>query len=554
MIAKFHHMISLFGLITLVFFILISVSFGEDVIAPRAEKAPVGHLRQEFKTLVSEMKNKGHDVSKAVELNRRARKVMKEGRRMEARMLLNEAILMLSNIKSKAEGGQNGAVIEPQKTLAVSGQKSQTIKVDIGAEKVRVIDTFPFDVNTVSNNILQNFRYYELNTVKGVFRYYELNTVKGVLELNINFPVIVQEYPYTDFKFKNNKAFGATESSGGIKCLSDISRQGVILNLISQAGIGLARDFRAYDTRRPNIEPRKGTYDFSRSDYAVNVAIDKGIDFIGRLTLHHIRKKGGPPEDESAYVDYIKKTVKRYKGRVKYWQTLKEPEPMVRSRGGQDRGLSPEDAVRIFMLSYNTIKSVDENAIVYFPGTGPRFEFGGYNVDSYFEKIISLGGAKYFDVLGFDAYKYDIEEQAKKFRSILKKHGYDKPLWVAQTGAPTLGLHSQKRPYQGGGSHMAQCEFMVKAYASAFAVGAEKVFWGEFLDESLVKKNQDSKQRESESTGLVYAGSWSLKPGYFTHRLLASSLHNFTKAKKITLNIVKFTFANKSPVYIVWPN
>lgn len=543
MIAKFRHMISLFGLITLVFFILIGVSFGEDVMAPRAEKAPVGRLRQEFKTLVSEMKNKGHDVSKAVELNRRARKVMKEGRRKEARMLLNEAILALRNIKSKADGGQSGDGLEPPKNISVPMLKSQPIKIDIGVEKVRVIDTFPFDVGTVSNNTLQNFRYYELNTVKGVAIF------------NINFPVIVQEYPYSDLKFQNNKAFGATESSEGIIGLSPgkiNSRLDTILDIISKSGAGLTRDFKAYDTRRSNIEHQKGTYDFSRSDYAVNAAVNNGIDFIGRLTLHHVRKKGGPPEDESDYIDYIKKTVNRYKGRVKYWQTLKEPEPRVRRRvAGNDGGLSPEDVVRIFMLSYNAIKSVDKNAIVYFPGSGPGFEFGGYNADSYFEKIISLGGAKYFDVIGFDAYKRDIEEQAKKYRSILKKYGYEKPLWVAQTGAPDGHIGT----FPWGGSPEAQCEYMVKAYAKAFAIGIEKVFWGEFIDESLKEsKEHDSKSLMWDATGLFYTETWRVKPGYFTHRLLASSLHSFTKAKKVAPNIVKFTFANKSPVYIIWPH
>lgn len=519
---------------------------------PHIRKRTIRSLIAEFEALASEMTENGYDISNLLELQKKSKYARKKGNRQKARGLLHEAILELKNIKSKdmqKTSKDRSKELKSNQYSVYSAQKPHSLKskttvsIPISTEKVRVIDTFPLETDTISNNTLQNFRYYELNTVK------------GVLELNINFPVIVQEYPYTDFKFKNNKAFGATESSEGILGLSPgkiNSRLDTILNIISKSGVGLARDFKAYDTRRPSIERQKGTYNFSRSDYAVNAAINNGIYFIGRLTPHHVRKKGGPPEDESAYVDYIKKTVNRYKGRVKYWQTLKEPEPRVRRRvAGNDGGLSPEQAVRIFMLSYNTIKSVDENAIVYFPGPGPGFQFGSYNADTYFEKIISLGGAKYFDVLGFGAYKHDVEKRYEKFRNILKKYGYEKPLWVAQTGAPDSNVGT----FPWGGSPEAQCEFMVKVYARSFAIGIEKVFWGEFVDESLKEtKEHDDKSRMWNATGLFYTGTWRLKPGYFTHRLLASSLHSFTKAEKVAPNIVKFTFANKSPVYIIWPH
>ena len=548
MFAKFRHMISLVGLTALIFFILSCVSFGENVKStPRTGKAPKGSLKREFKALVSEMKNEGHDVSEAEELDRQAGKAMKEGRRKEARALRNKAILSLRNIKSKDEGAQSGAGHESPKILPASMPKSQTIKIDIGVEKVRVIDTFPFDVNTVSNNTLQNFRYYELNTEK------------GAVTLNISHPVILQEYPYSAFEFKNNKAFGATESGQGnyaLKHMSDReldSRQGKIFNILSQAGIGLARDFKSYDTRRAFIESQKGVYSFSHSDYAVNAAIDKRIDFIGRITPHRDRETVGLPEDEPAYIAYIKQTVGRYKGRVKYWQTLKEPAPRTGVKGN-DAGLSPKDAVRILELSYTAIKSVDKESMVYFPGLGPPFEFGGYNEDSYFEKIISLGGAKYFDVLGCEAYVHDIVEQAEKYRKILKKYGYDKPLWVAQTGVPDVVVPQHKK-FRGGGSTMAQCEFMVKEYARAFAIGIEKVFWGEFLDESRAEgKNRAKHSILWDRTGLFHTGSWEKKPAYFMHRLLASVLYDFTKAEKVAPNIVKFTFANRSTVYLVWPN
>ncbi len=511
----------------------------------RAGKSAKGNLSERFNQLIQEMKHKGHDVSEAEALRKKARHAAKGGNRQEARQLLEQAISKLESLESEDY---------PAPKLSGNIETSKTVQIELPVKsKVRVIETFPRDTNTISGNVLQNFHYSEQESKD------------GVILLSINSPVIVQEYPYSDFKFQNNKAFGSTESGQSNKALRGLpdnelnSRQGIIFHLLSQSGLGVARDFKSYDTRRENIEHKKGVYNFSRSDYAVSTALSVGIDFIGRLNPHRDREKGGFPDDESAYVTYIKQTVGHYKGRIKYWQTLKEPEPRMRNRiaSGNDGGLSPEDAVRILKLSYTTIKSVDSNALVYFPGIGPPFEFGSYNEDSYLENIIALGGAKYFDVIGFDAYAYDIEEQAVEYRNTLKKYGYDRPLWIAQTGVPDVEP-APKRKWIGGGSPMAQCSYMVKTYATAFAIGLEKVFWGEFLDESLrTKTKDDSRKRDGKAIaqrqGLFSTGSWERKPGYFTHRLLASVLYDFDKAERVAPNIVKFTFVNRSDIYIVWP-
>jgi len=511
---------------------------------------------QKYRYLLREMEGKGYDVSRAKDLAKKSRQAKNQGDRRKARRLFKEAISALKSLETGTSAVPSSTVEKENQTDMPVELSAGAVKVTIpvNAEKVMVIDSFPSDTNEISRNVLENFHYYEQKAKE------------GTVVLDINSPVIVAAFPYPDFKLKNNKAFGSTESgqvNAALSGLSDSSvlnsRQAMIIDLISQAGIGIARDFKSYDTYRFNIESQKGHYDFFFSDYAINLCMEKGIDFIGRITPHITRKGSGLPEDESAYIAYIKQTVNRYKGRVKYWQTLKEPEPRVRSHSGNDKGLMPEDAVRILKLSYTTIKSIDKDAIVYFPGTGPPFEFRGYNADSYFEKIISLGGAMYFDVLGFDAYKYDIGEQVIKYREILKKYGYDKPLWVAQTGVPDEIINRRRKPsarrFSGGGSPSAQCEYLVKAYAGAFALGIEKVFWGEFLDESEAEsKNRGKSSLQWDRTGLFFTGTWEKKPAYFTHRLLAATLYGFTKTQKIAPNIVKFIFAGKSPVYILWPD
>ncbi len=501
------------------------------------------NLVKKFQQLLKEMQDKGYDVSEAESLNQKARHLRRAGERQAARQLLKEAIAKLEALGSAdAESTEDFKI-----KISPITKSKKSVSLAVAADKVRVIDAFPEDFVNVSANALKNFKVWEVSATN------------GKVGLEINSPVVVEEYPYSDFTLKQNKAFGATESGLAKIALKRLTTQELnsqlerILGLISQAGVGLARDFQSYDTRRVEIESQKGKYDFSMADYAVDTAAKKGIDFVGRIGIHFgsIRKEG-PPEDEAAYIAYVKQTVKHYAGRVRIWQTIKEPMPGKRKRVGNDAALSPKDVVKILKLSYETIKSVDPGATVYFPGLGAPIKSGGYDNDSYLEKIMALGGAKYFDVIGFSAYTYDLKEQVAKNRRIQKKYNYNKPLWVAQIGAPDGKV---TRPaFQGGGSPLAQVEFMVEKYAEAFSLGVEKVFWGEFIDNSQAgAKKRGGGSAAWNMTGLFYSGIWKLKPGYFTHRLLATALDDFAGANKLAPNIVKFTFSNRSPIYIIWP-
>ncbi len=519
--------------------------YGENRKAPhdRSRRHSSRNLVKQFHQLLAEMKDKGYDVSEAEALNRKAKGLNRAGERQKALRVLKEAMAKLEALRSVAVKSAEDFKID----VSPNNKGKESVSVSVAAAKARVIDAFPVDFVNVSEDVLKNFHSLEVNAKN------------GKLNLEINSPVVVEEYPYSDFRFKQNKAFGSTESGLTKIKLKQLSTKELnvrlerILSIMAQAGVGVARDFQSYDTRRVEIESEKGKYDFSMADYAVDTAAKKNIDFIGRIGIHFGNiKKDGMPDDEAAYIAYVKQTVKRYAGRVKIWQTIKEPMPGKRKRVGNDAGLNPKDVVKILELSYKTIKSVDPCATVYFPGLGAPVKSGGYDNDSYLEEIIALGGAKYFDVIGIDAYIYDLKEQVEKYRKILKKYGYNKPIWVAQIGAPDA--KPSRSRFMGGGSHRAQVEFMVKKYAEAFSLGVEKVFWGEFLDKSQAEeKNRGAVSAAWNMTGLFYTGIWKLKPGYFTHRLLATVLDGFSSADRVAPNVVKFTFSARSPIYIIWP-
>ncbi len=465
------------------------------------------------------------------------------------------------------------------------------ITLSVDTSKVRIIKTYPKDVVANSNKVLDNFECQVVSTNQ--------NLIKTIIDTS----VIIEEYPFSEFTVTRNKRFGSQLAGQVNELLAPYKyrnfddfakRQEKIIQIQALAGVGTIRDLHSYGTKRYIIETSKGRYNFSNADFMTSLASKYQIEIISRLSPHYgkpLRLPNGLPLEMQAYKRYIKKTVERYDGdndfgcdfpapdcyargdgqypdcqgnpehwaqthRIKYWETLKEPEPGRRNRVGNDPGLSPQDSTELLRISYETIKSVDKDAVVYFSGMGPVLRRGPRismtereNAQiSYFNKMLALGAAKYFDVLGFDAYTEDLVMKAKKYQDVARQFDYLAPLWIGQIGAVD---RKSRRPYPHGGSHKKQSEFLVKSYTRAFAKGIERVLWGDFQDNSRA----EAVKRHSlmDPVGLFYTETWELKPAYFTYKLMATALLDFVRVEMVSSNIYKFYFRERSPIYIAWP-
>lgn len=484
----------------------------------------------EFKLKAMQAARQGYDISEAERLEKKAKVALHNGNKQKAINFYKNALSVLNQITN----------------IAIKLDKN--IKLKIKSNKARLIETFPKDSKIHRTNIIDRFHVHDLFAEQ------------GQLNFKIDQPCLIEEYPYTSFQKVTNTDFGSTESGLVYRRFNHLtnhdfkSKQNKIFQMLSSAGVGIARGFKSFDTLRCEVEKTYGQFDFSRALFAVNKARDNNIKYIGRLSLHRSIKQKGPLRDERTYQEYVKNTVQRFKGIVDYWQILKEPEPGVRKHFiANAGGILPDDCVNILKLTYQTVNSVDPEAKVFFPGMGPPFLSKGYDPESYFERIMELGGGAYFDVLGVNAYVSDIEKRVKKYKELMNKYGLAKPIWIAQTGVPDQEFSLPIR-FQGGASSKKQSAFMVKTFAKAFSLGVEKVFWGEFLDSTKVDRGLSSEMSEIwERTGLLNINNWNKKPSYYTYRLLSSALLNFHQVERIAPNIVKFEFIERSPIYIVWP-
>ncbi len=473
-----------------------------------------------------------------------------------------------------------------QTTIFPNTPMETTITVPVSSCRVRKISVIP-DLNSLSvntNNVLENFQTQELNCRD-----------KKTIQVRTSVPLLLEEYPFSQFKAKTNHMFGAQLAGQANRTLPKSvyptkielnKRQETIFRIMSLSGVGIARDFFSYGTRRFIIEKKKGKYNFSGSDFLTELSRKYNIDLIGRLSLHYgDPRKQGQPEDMASYLAYVEAVAERYDGdgdlgcefqfpdcyskgdgqnpapspkerynwgknhQIRYWELLKEPAPGRRQRVGNEAGLTPAHSREILKASFASIKAVAPDVKVFFAGMGP-VNNSGYTENSYFEEMMSGGGANYFDIAGVDAFTRPVTEKISQYHMVLQKFRNSKPIWVAQTGVPDSKGHRIILP-NGGGTPDAQCIYVANAFTKAFAAGAEKVFWGDFIDNSKTARKRITIW---DSTGLFETETWKLKPAYFTYKLMAAALYDFSSVDKISPSIYKFTFTDRSTVYVLLPN
>ncbi len=462
-------------------------------------------------------------------------------------------------------------------------RQKKSIDIPVGACKVRKIGVLPGSVTEIENtrNSLAHFHVEEMNC--------DNNTI----HVEDKYPVVIEEYPFSSFLVSPNARFGAQLVGQANRFLSTDKyptdrelnkRQEEIFRLLSLAGVGIARDLMSYGTRRFIIEKEKGKYDFAYSDFLAELSNKYGIELIGRLSPHYGHPgKSGLPQDIEAYMAYVRAVVERYDGdgdfgcrldspdcyskddhqypgfmdkssdwainhKIDYWEVLKEPSPGRSIAIGHDAGLTPFNAAKIYGKVKAVVDAIAPNARIYFGGMGP-IGMGKYTKVSYFKEMLSHKAGSYIDVMGVSAFKEPVTYLLARYNNILQDFDISKPLWVGQTGASDRSHYRIKLP--NGGSAEAQSIYVVKAYTEAFNAGAEKVFWGDFLDNSSAERRGSTIW---DSTGLFETGTWKLKPAYYTYKLIATALNDFTDVVRISEEVYKFTFNNRSPIYIVVPD
>lgn len=170
------------------------------------------------------------------------------------------------------------------------------------------------------------------------------------------------------------------------------------------------------------LEPEKGAYDWAPLDFVVDHARANGMEpmyvlggtaflkwkdawkdriytnWFVRLNARPARKTGMPTWTEALelrdadWTDFARDAVRRYRGRIRYWETVNEPNLQV---------ADVDYYVRLMKLAYETVKREDPAATVV--GICSTGDFGG-DLGGYIGAVGEKGGFRYLDWMSFHPY------------------------------------------------------------------------------------------------------------------------------------------------------
>lgn len=221
--------------------------------------------------------------------------------------------------------------------------------------------------------------------------------------------------------------------------------------------------------RWEEIEPRtKGTYvvptfggsTWEKYDQIVDLTTSMGLELIVRLDTTPPWARTGnvhaftPPDRLSDYGDFVAEVVRRYRGRVRYYQIWNEPNLSF------EWGRQPVDAAAFTELlreAYTRVKAIDAAAVILAPALAPTTSEGAdaLNELTFLQRMYDAGAAAYFDIASVQAYGLRAGPDDRRLgagdvnfsrplllREVMLRNGDGtKPIWISELGwnAPPEG-------------------------------------------------------------------------------------------------------------------
>jgi hypothetical protein len=262
-----------------------------------------------------------------------------------------------------------------------------------------------------------------------------------------------------------------------------------------------------------SIEPVQGEWDFLFFDALVDRNKAAGIKTIGVLAydnwwIHEDMKDHRyiPPQRLPDFLQYVRKTVEHFRGRVDAWCIWNEPN--FHFWNGTD-----EEFIELHRQTAAAVREVDSEVIL----LGGAFN---RNVSGLPEKFIRAlfesGAMDKTDAVAFHPYELNPSRSAllyERFKKIVDDYGFGNRIWITEAGYPTGGLYPTRV------NEKRFPEYMIKTWVLLAAGGAQKIFWYQLFD-PFNRSNSNSE----EFVGLVRNNRNYVSKGAEAFRLCARFL------------------------------
>ncbi len=189
-------------------------------------------------------------------------------------------------------------------------------------------------------------------------------------------------------------------------------------------------------------EPYRSAWD--KYDNIVALAEEHDLGIIARLeappawSRHDGTARGafGPPDEFEDYADYVVAVVRRYRGRIRFYQIWNEPN-IYPEWGNQP--VDPEAYAELLCLVYERIQAADPDAVVISGAMAPTAELGTWNptyegnnlMDVIFlQRMYDAGAGECFDVMAVNNYMLWSGPTDHRMRPTQDQVNFSRPLWV----------------------------------------------------------------------------------------------------------------------------
>ena len=225
-----------------------------------------------------------------------------------------------------------------------------------------------------------------------------------------------------------------------------------------------------------DIEPEQGEWDFLVYDALVDTNKAAGIKIIGLLAYSNWWIHDGmdgpryiPSQRMPDFLQYVRKTVEHFRGRVDAWCIWNEPNS--RFWEGTDEGF-----IELTRLTADVVREVDSEVIL----LGGAFNRNVTGLpEKFIRRLFESGAMDKTDAIAFHPYELNPARTAllyDRFRNIVDDYGFGDRIWVTEVGYPTGGWYPtrvQEKRFP---------EYVIKTWVLLAAGGARKILWYQMFD------------------------------------------------------------------------
>jgi hypothetical protein len=225
-----------------------------------------------------------------------------------------------------------------------------------------------------------------------------------------------------------------------------------------------------------DIEPEPDEWNFLEYDILVDKAAAAGIKVFGVLAYDHWRlhpdKKNHdyiPPEQLPEYLEFVRKTVEHFKGRIGAWCIWNEPNFL--SWNGTN-----EEFIELSRRAADAVREADSEVVL----LGGAFNRGVLGLpEKFIRELFESGAMDKTDAVAFHPYEMNPSRTAAlygQFKKIVDDYGFGGKIWITEVGYPTGGWYPTKV------SEKQFPAYVVQTFALLAAAGCEKLFWYQMFD------------------------------------------------------------------------